>query len=214
MALPARVFRAADLSGRWRQSFCDDSAAGELVRLLGLKVRMVPALTMINREAVDLPGCVRFLRRQLLCARLDLARWPLLLAANVGMCLALAVAAALTGLGLYLGHWSWALWFGGLLAVHLAGMTAALVVGEARIRRIVRARGQADPPTAPFWKEFLASLLALAVHLYVLAAAVCARRVQWRGVDYAVASRQQVRLLSYRPFRPPVRPADPNRSIV
>jgi Glycosyl transferase family 21 len=213
LALRTALVPPGDLLAQWRRSFCDDSGLGELLRRRGLTLRTLPALTMVNREDVDLAGCVRFLRRQLLCPRLDLSRWPVVLAVNVGWMLALGVAAAFTVAGLIGGHPPWLTWFGGLLAVYFAALMSILPLVERRIRRIVHARGQDIPPPAPLWRLLAASLLAQAIHCYCLAAAVLARRVQWRGVDYRIDGPQRIRLVTYEPFQPRPQPG-PDHSIV
>src|SRR5262249_16915997 len=76
MALHARVFREGNLVRHWQRNFADDAGAGERIRQLGLRVRTLPALTMINRESIGLQGCLRFLPRQVLGGRLDLSNWP------------------------------------------------------------------------------------------------------------------------------------------
>jgi glycosyl transferase family 2 len=213
MALHARVFRHGGLSEHWERSYADDASAADLIRRLGLKLRTLPALTMVNREAVGLPGCLRFLPRQVLGGRLDLSRWPLIAGANVGIIAALAVAVTFAALGLALGRLPWSAWFGSALVLYVANSAVAFSVLERRIRRMSRARGEELPPPAPAWKLFLAGVLAQAVQCFTLVAALGTRRVRWRGVDYAVEGPRCVRLVRHRPYRPPSRPPRPDHSV-
>jgi hypothetical protein len=214
LALRARLFREDDLLAEWRRSFCDDSGAGDLLRRRGLRLRHVPALTMVNCEAIDLRGSCRFIRRQLLCPRLDMGHWPAILTANVGQTLALGTAAALALAGLALAHGPWTLWFGGAFALHAAGMMSALFVAEYRIRQFVRRRGQEVPPTPLSWKLLLVPALAQLINAWCLAAAVFVRRVCWRGAEYAVAGPKRLRLVTYEPFEPALYPPAADRSIM
>jgi hypothetical protein len=214
LALRASLFREGGLLQEWRRSFCDDSGAGDLLRRRGLRLRFLPALTMVNCESIDLRCCCRFIRRQLLCPRLDLGHWPVILAANVGLSLALGTAAGLAVAGLWTGHRPWAAWFGGALALYFGGLMAALFLAERLIRSLVRRRGQELPPPVFHWRACVAAVLAHAIHIGCLAAAVCARRVAWRGVEYRVGGPKRVRLGEYRAFGRSEAPARPGRSII
>jgi hypothetical protein len=215
LALRAGLFRRPDLLAQWRRSFCDDSGAGDLLRRLGLRLRFLPALTMVNCESIDLRQCCRFIRRQLLCPRLDLAHWPVILACNVGMSLALLASAGMAAAGLLARHAPWVVWFGGALAIYFAGMMSALFVGERQVRRIVRRRGQEVPPAAFLsWKSCLAAVVAHAIHMGCLVAALCVRRVGWRGVEYTVDGPRRIRLGTYRPFPSAEPRGQADRSII
>lgn len=211
MALRAELFAAHGLAGAWRHRFADDTAAADLLRRLGLRVCFVPELTIVNREAMSLGAVARFARRQVLNTRLDLAAWPLLLAFNVGMTLALALAVGAVAVGLATGDGARVGWYGGLLALHFGGLLSALGLAEYLIRRQARRRG-GRLPAVPVWKYPVAVVLAVALQGYAIAAAACARRVRWRGVEYEV-ERGRVRLLQYRPYRTAAGAETSGRSI-
>jgi Glycosyl transferase family 21 len=214
LALRAGLFREGGLLAEWRQSFCDDSGAGDLLRRLGQELRFLPALTMVNSESIDLKGACRFVRRQLLCPRMDLGRWPAILGANLAQALATLVAAAMVLAGCYLGYGAWVAWFGGALVLHLAGMLSALRLGEYLIRRIVRRRGQQVPPEVRSWKLLPALLLTQVISWYYLIRAQFARRIRWRGIEYALGGPKRVRMGEYRPFQSARSQPHSDRSIV
>jgi Glycosyl transferase family 21 len=214
LALRAGLFRQDELLAEWRRSFCDDSGAGDLLRRRGLRLRFLTALTMVNCESTDLRRCCRFIHRQLLCPRLDLGHWPLILAANVGVSLALAVAAGLAAAGPPTGRPVWSAWFGGALAAHFGGLLSALFVAEHRIRDLVCRRGQELPPPILHWRSCVAAVLAYVINAGCLVRAVCVRRVAWRGVEYRVVGPKRVRLGEYRPFERAQPRAEPGRSIL
>jgi hypothetical protein len=200
LALRARLFRRDNLLGELRESFCDDSRAADLLRRLRLKVRFLPALTMVNRETIDLRGSCRFIRRQLLNPRLDFRPWPLLLGVNVGNALALTAAGVMMIVGLATGHLSWVWWFGPALGIYFGGMMSGLFILQRRIRVIVRRRGQALPPASSYLKSLIAAVLAHVINTGCLVAAMAARRIRWRGVEYTLAGPRRIRLAEYHPF--------------
>jgi hypothetical protein len=213
MALRAGLFREHGLLRIWRQRFADDTGTVDLLRRLGLGVCFQPKLTIINRETIALGAVCRFVRRQVFNTRLDLARWPLLLGLNAGLWLSVVLAVALAAVGLVWGEVSLLAWFGGLLALHFAGLLSALAVAELAIRRLARRRGEEVPGPALCWKYLAAPLVALVVHGYGLAAAALARRVSWRGIDYSLGGPRRLRLIEYRPYRPAHFRSVVNRSI-
>jgi Glycosyl transferase family 21 len=202
MALHARIFRDRDLLRQWERNYADDSGAGDLLRRLGLKVRTLPALTMVNREAIGLHGCMRFLPRQIIGGRIDLSAWPLLLGANLGVLAALILAGTFTVLGLVLGQVPWMICFGLALLFYLTNTALAFLIIETRIRQIGRARGEDVPAPAPAWRLLLAGILAQVVHFFALAQVLCARRIRWRGVDYHIDGHRRLRLVQYGPYQP------------
>jgi hypothetical protein len=200
LALPTRLLHKDRLLEEWRVSFSDDSAVGDLLRRLRLKLRFLPTLTMINCESIDLKGCCRFIRRQLLCPRLSFRTWPIMLAVNIGNAVAVVVAAAMVALGLGTGHPPWAAWFGGALAVYAGGMFCSLFFAGRLVRSIVGRRGEPLPPAPGYLKSLVAGALAHVINTGCLASAMFARRIRWRGVEYRLAGPRRIRLAEYRPF--------------
>jgi hypothetical protein len=214
LAVRARLFRETDIKNRLARSFCDDSGVGDALRALSLRLEFAPGATMINREVIGLADCFGWLRRQLLCPRLDMACWPGMLAANVGMlaslgfCIGLCVAGMLTGMG------RWSVEAGALLAWYTLGMLSALVVGEPKILRAVQERGQDATPMLLTWKLLPAFVLTHLMHFGSLAYAVIGRRVCWRGATYAIDGPGRVRLLEVQPYRAARVELAPDRSIL
>lgn len=213
-AVRAALFREENgLLAQWKRSFCDDSGAGNHLRKRGLKLRHLPALTMVNCETIDLPGACRFIRRQLLCPRLDMAHWPLWLGYNIGTLAAVAIAVAMVLAGWAEGNLTWVAWFGGALAGYIVGLGGALQSAEIFIRRMVRARGQTVPPLTFSWQMVVAPFLTQVLFYGCLAAAVLARTITWRGVAYTIEGPGRVRLVNYQPFQQARGQKDRERSI-
>jgi hypothetical protein len=200
LALRVSLFRDAEFFAQWKRCLCDDSGAADLVLRRGLRIRFLPSMTMVNQEAIDLPNCIRFIRRQLLCPRMDHACWPVLLMANLATLLAISACVACIILGLWRGEPLVAAWYGGALATYFLAQLSAFVYGECLIRRIVAARGQAIDAPLPSWKLLVAPLLTQLLQVYWLLAAIYPRRTVWRGVEYRLRGQHHVRLVEYRPF--------------
>jgi hypothetical protein len=214
MALPARLFRKDKLIDEWRTSFSDDSAVGDLLRRLRLKLRFLPTLTMLNSESINLGACCGFIRRQLLCPRLNMRVWPIMLGVNIGNAVAVVMGAAMVAVGLSTGKLNRAAWFGGGLAFYWGAMMCSLLFADRLIRGMARRRGETIPPAPQYWKSMLAGVLAQVINLGCLAAAVFARRIRWRGIEYTLGGPRNIRLAEYRPFPVGQPSGAPNHSII
>ncbi len=214
LALHARVFRDSDLQEQWGQSFGEDTRAYGVLRALGLELRYVPEVTMVNAESIDLTGCCTFIRRQLFSARMNHALWAGVLLANLGTGLALLGAAAVLLGGMMNGFTDWVLGAGAGLGLYGLGLTSALVVAEQRIRALARRQGRDVPVLAFSWKWLPAVLLTQFLHFGCLFSALCLRRIDWRGITYAVESSGKLRLLEYRPYRAGVQDSFPSQSLL
>jgi hypothetical protein len=202
LALKTEVFKRGDLLDRWAHAFCEDTMLFTMLRRHGLKVAFVPSLIMINREECNLGGFFRWVRRQLLTARLYHPGWSAVVlhgvSTTVGPIAALAVGAA----ALVVGNWQAALIAFVGLAVYEACLPLILLPMECSVRRIVRQRGE---PTA--WLGVggaLRLLPGIILTQFVYAAALgnslLLRTVDWRGVQYRIDGPFQIQLLEYRPF--------------
>jgi hypothetical protein len=216
LAFRADVLRDAGLLDRWGRSFCEDTGAYRALRDRGLAIRFVGPATLVSHETIDLPTCFRFVRRQLLAARLYHESWPYVLTLGLTNSAALLTALVLCGTFAWLGEWVHATWMGGLFVGQFLALAVGLVGIERPIRRLARGRGEPATPlrrtTLP--KILLAIPLATAVHSACLVAAAVARRVRWRGITYLVKGPHDVRLLTYHPFRPPEETPERKASLI
>jgi hypothetical protein len=199
MAFRADLFRKSEMLDEWARSFVEDTPSHRVLRSLGLRLCHVPAVTMVNHETIDVKDCFRFIRRQLLNARLYHESWPAIVAVSIGTPLAL-VGAVVPALNQLAGDGAWlAAAVGVALAVYGLGMTFALSWADRQINRLAQARGAAPYPYP--WKTLLAALLTHTFHLACLTSASFVRRVEWRGITYEVNGAGRVRLLEYRPYQ-------------
>ena len=111
MAIKRRVLEQTDIRERWLRAGCEDVPLVRALKQLGLQIRFVPSLIMIDRDEIRLGDCLRFLDRQLLWVRLYYPAcwwtcnvWQVLVAS----CMVVAGATGLAGLfvgqpGLFVG---------------------------------------------------------------------------------------------------------------
>jgi cellulose synthase/poly-beta-1,6-N-acetylglucosamine synthase-like glycosyltransferase len=206
LAFRADVLRNSDTLDRWSLSLFEDTGFQRVIRSLGLRLRVVPAATMINRESTDLGSCFRFIRRQLLNTRLYHPRWPVIFVHGLAFTLSPLLALGVLTAALLLGHWTEAALLAGGLGVAAALLAAALV----RLERQVR--GPDVPLPSP--KTVAAIPLALGVYLAGLLWAALMRRVDWRGITYEFRGPWDVRLVDYQPYRPAGASADRTASLI
>jgi hypothetical protein len=202
LAVRTAAVRAADLLRQWEKGLCEDVPLYSALRGCGLRVAFVPSLLMVNRETTGLGGFLRWVRRQLLLARLYHPHWGLVLLHAAAVTLVPAALLATLPAALLLGDGA-AAWAGAGLGVHVAGSALVLACLEMAVRRLVRGRGEPAGWLTPRALATLpAALVALhAVYAAAVVGAVRLRTVEWRGVSYRVDGPWQVRLLGYRPYR-------------
>lgn len=202
LALKTEVFKQGDLLDRWSHAFCEDTMLFTMLRRHGLKVAFVPSLMMINREGCDLRGFFRWVRRQLLTARLYHPGWKAVVLHGVSTTVWPLVALAVGAAALIVGNWQAALIaLGGLVAYELC-LPLVLMPMERAVRRIARQRGEATA-----WLGLggaLRLMPAIVLTQFVYAAALgnslLLRTVDWRGVQYRIDGPFEIRLLEYRPY--------------
>jgi hypothetical protein len=88
------------------------------------------------------------------------------------------------------------------LGLYWTANVGAAVALEIAARRIARLNGQPRQwvGTAALLKMYPAMFLTHFIYLVDLLAASFTRRVSWRGIDYAVLGKNNVRLISYFPY--------------
>lgn len=203
LALRPADVRRSGLRGRWERGLVEDVPASPALRALGLRTRFEPRLLAVSHEGLSLPGAWRFLRRQMLWARLYSPAWPLVVLH------AAAGASALLG---PLAAAGWCLAGGRVVEAGLAILAlAAYVPALAALLGVVeRALARAQPAGREPWPArggLTAGQVLLGVPLAQLAYAaavvscLAAREVQWRGVTYRFGGPWDVRRLG--PDDPP-----------
>ena len=202
LAVKTRVFRETDLLDKWSNAFCEDTMLYTQLKRAGFRLEFVPSLMMINREDCDLAGYFRWVRRQLLTARLYHPAWGAVVGHGVLTTLSPLLALVLAVVGLIAGQHEVAAWcFVGVVFYQLA-VTVMLPPMEYSVRRIAAARGE---PTRwlTLWNTLKCTFV-IAGTQYVYCAALCSairlRVVDWRGVKYEIHAQGRVKLVEYKPY--------------
>jgi hypothetical protein len=206
------IYRSG-LVDHWANCFCEDISAYGPLRKVGLKLAFVPAATQFNRESIDMAGATRFMLRQLFCVRMHHVHWLSLLSCNLLNAAALTASALVCAAAACAGELAVSALFGGLLGTYAIGLLGAFLTGEWLVRRNMRGRIADVPPYPITWKIVPAAIMAQALSIHCMMATLTLRRIDWRGVHYAVEGPEKIRLVEYSPYLPP-QTLDPTRSVV
>jgi len=179
MAFRTDLLRRSDVLERMVAVLLRDVPLHGVLQSLGLRLRVVPAATMVNGERISLRNSFIFIRRQMLSVRLLSPALALVLAAGVGSVTAMAVASGrpvggpATGNGSRPGRWAVCWRWGGRLIAAMARIDGAL--------RGMAARRGAALPWPSVWIGPRRDAHAVR-HLTALLSAIRMRKVEWRGV--------------------------------
>ena len=200
MAMRADVVRETQLTSQWQSALSVDGTVCRQMKQHGYRVAFVPSVMMVNEEEIELGSFMSWVERQLVAAKSAGTGWLLigLHALNlIGSQLLLLMTmiwgtlnaspeiAMISAAGL-LAYWTSSFGCVAVLELTIAG-------GRGRAFRWVSLRA--------FLRAFPAILLTHVVYPVAMIRAYQRKRVSWRGVEYEVRGRQDVRLVEYRPFQ-------------
>jgi hypothetical protein len=202
LALKMSAVRRSDLIERWANAFCEDTMLYGALRRLRLRVVFVPSLMMVNHETCRFSSFFRWIRRQLLNARLYHPAWILIVGHTAAISAGQLAGFVVLGVALVEGHGRAAGWAAAGLGLYWATMAALLAALEASVRRMADARGESAAPIGVrAWPHIAAAmLLAQAVYPAALLSALFLRTEQWRGIRYHVDGPERIRMIDYRPY--------------
>ena len=163
-----------------RHSLCEDTALFSPLRRSGWSFRFVPALLAVDRDdGIRLRPLIRWLKRQLLMARLHHPSWPLVLLHGLGTIALLLVAVVALGQLLLQGHWLGAAQLGTALLLYELGCAGLLMAIQAAVAAAIPLER-----LIPLWVWLRWLPLGQLVYGVAAMRAAWARRVEWSGVDY------------------------------
>ncbi|MCA9124289.1 MAG: glycosyltransferase family 2 protein [Planctomycetaceae bacterium] len=202
LAIKTSVLRESGLLERWSNAFCEDTMVFRALRHMNLRLEFVPTILMVNRESCDLAGYFRWVRRQLLTARLYHPNWFLVLSHGVSTTLVPLAIVSLLIVAIQNSQASMANWLAIALAISWVTNAAMVSFLEVAARRVVARRGE---PTR--WLGFLGFvkyLMSLPITQLVYSAALSSslfvRNVGWRGISYQIRGPWDIRMVEYRPY--------------
>ncbi|MBE9049841.1 glycosyltransferase family 2 protein [Nostocales cyanobacterium LEGE 11386] len=215
MAMKLSNLRQSQLLDIWTQSLSVDAPVHKALQKIGLKVKFVPTVMMINREECDLAQCLRFIKRQLLMPRLYHPKWMLFVFQVFIPSLALVMVIGLMLISLVRGNFAAAALFGGGFVSYILVMVLLITLLEQGVRQVL---WEHSKPMKRFSWSFLAKVL-LAIPLAQListlatASTMIKRNVEWRGIVYQVKNPYNIRLIAYYPYKKSLQPLDSKASI-
>ncbi|MCA9058950.1 MAG: glycosyltransferase family 2 protein [Planctomycetaceae bacterium] len=198
LAYRADLLRQPQVQEQWSRLLWEDLHTQRTVSALGYRLAFVGNATLPTRERISLPGCLRFMSRQMLNVRLYHSAWWLVALLSLWM-----VVSPLAFLALLIhGFTNSNLALAGVastgLVLHLAGLMYGCLRCGYRVRRHLTSRGE-TPWQAP-WAMTPAVLLTPIVYLISIVRAALSRCVVWRDIQYQVNGPYEVRLVEYRPY--------------
>jgi cellulose synthase/poly-beta-1,6-N-acetylglucosamine synthase-like glycosyltransferase len=216
LAVKTKVFRESDLLERWGNALCEDTMLFGALKKIGLRLVFVPSLMMVNRENCGLGNFYRWMRRQLLTARLYHPHWLAVVGHGILSGFAAVGTAAMLLVTLVAGAWHDAMLLGAGFVLYQVVMLSLWPIMESTVRRIVRARG-GEPTgwvTAKKFANFVVTNIVLQfIYPVGLLSAMRLRKVDWRGVVYRVEGPWKIRMEAYQPFRDSVSDVETPESL-
>lgn len=193
MAMRASDFRRLQLAERyWASTVSDDYALTRAVREAGGRIRFEPRCLVASREDSTFAEFLRWTNRQIIITRVYAPHlWRLGLAAHL-----LYALTMLAGLGLLAApalsaatHWAIV---GPLLAVQILGMAKGGIRTIVARELFPEEASRLNRHGGCYWK--LAPLVPW-VMLYNFLVAGFVRRIEWRGTEYELRSKDEVHVL-------------------
>jgi glycosyltransferase involved in cell wall biosynthesis len=202
LALRIGDLHRSGLPEKWGVGLSDDVPSAQAMHDIGLKLKFVPELFIMHRDGIGLGGALRFIRRQMLWARLYHRGWPLVALRSACDVLALLAPLVIFLLELLCGHT--------LMAGAAALAFLIYVLGQAGLLLIIeRAVALAQLPGNSQWGKFaglppLTIIAAIPLTNLVFSVALVAcmfdKSVEWRGIVYRFNGPWQVRMVEYHPY--------------
>ncbi|MDR0337795.1 MAG: glycosyltransferase family 2 protein [Planctomycetaceae bacterium] len=203
LALRRDLFTQGNLLESWKTAFTDDAAIAESVKRVGSKTAFVPSLFMVNRETCTLKSFHRWVKRQLLCAKLHHPAWNAVAFQGILITLPLLICMSLLVTGFVCWEKSLLYWNLGTLAVYWGGVFGTLPIMEQAIRKRLRQRQEIVKPWTTGLIIRVLSLIPVTQIVYTsaLIQLYFLQRVEWRGVEYKIGPGKQVHLIEYKPYK-------------
>ncbi|MDR0520910.1 MAG: glycosyltransferase family 2 protein [Planctomycetaceae bacterium] len=200
-AFRREMFTQGGLGDRWKYTITDDTPVRHVAGALGGQTAFVSTLFLPNREVCTLAAFHRWVMRQMLCVRLYHPAWKAVIGQAVLITLPLIAVFVTLIIGMVNASLPVIGWCLGAMVLYWAGVSGTVPFMEHAVRRKMQQRGETVPKWTfdRTWRTFAAVPLTQAVYTSALLCLFFVRKIEWRGVQYAVAGKD-VRLLEYKPY--------------
>jgi len=201
LALKLEIVRRSDLLQRWSNALCEDTMLYAVLRPMGYRVAFVPSLMVVNREGCSLGGFYRWVRRQLLTARLYHPAWALVVGHGLATCIAQSAGLVAFGAAALVRNTHAAAWIAAGMGLYWLLMIGLLTAIESGVRHSTKSRGESLPGmrTADIPRTFAAMAMTQGVYAAALVSAILLRIVDWRGIQYRIERSAKIRMIEYKP---------------
>lgn len=215
LAIKVDSIRRAGLVDRWQRAFCEDTMLKQQLGSIGQTVAFVPSLIMVNREDCSLLSFYRWVKRQLLTARLYHPSWLAVLGHGISSAVLLLWGWGLCLCLLFLGDWKLAIFVLLSMIIFQICLMSMLPWMERAVVAIIAARDESIHRNAIFswWEYFCAVWKTQVVYTIALFASQFLGRVEWRGIQYNVLGPWRIEMLGYIPCRASQSDDDANQSL-
>lgn len=204
LAIKTSLFRETEVLKQWKTAFCEDTMLFEVCRLAGYKVAFAPTLLMLNREDCGLLDFFGWVTRQLVTARLYHPAWLAVCSHGLGTTVSPLLGIILLTIAALIGDWP-TVWLLAAVEIGYQIINVLLVfIIELAAAAAIGKRNTNDYQTS--FATLVGGWLMLPLTQFVYGsatiAALFARKLTWRGIDYEVNGPFNIRMVEYKPYRP------------
>lgn len=200
LAIKLSAIREANLIQLWGQALCEDTMLRRQLGRIGRRVQFVPSLMMVNREDCTLSDLVPWISRQLLTARLYHPYWYAVVFHGLTSMGLLILGCVLVGWLLISGAWVAASIAAAAVTFYQLAVASLLpwIDSAVRYRACMQGEDSSNSLVANPLRIVVAIVLTQGVYFWALMKCIFARKISWRGIQYQIDSRWQIRMLAYR----------------
>ncbi len=215
LALKTEVIHKTGLLDKWARAYGEDTMLRRVLGQHGLKVKFVPSLLILNREEIDLPRLVEWMKRQLLSSRLYHPHWW----AVIVDALQTVVLPNLL-LALFIATLCTQQWYAAILAFtgfsgYMMALLLLAIALQKGVQQVTSKHGESKAKLSPstIAKMLLAIPLTNWTHGLALISSLWMSTVNWRGAIYRINGPWNIRLIEYRPYQLFDQPIDTKVSL-
>jgi cellulose synthase/poly-beta-1,6-N-acetylglucosamine synthase-like glycosyltransferase len=215
LAFRKERFQQLRLLERWQHTLSEDVILHSAMRELGLEIKFVPSLMMINREGCKLSDFIRWISRQLLMVKLYHSSWWEIVGYGVFSSLILVLLSILLLFSAATFQWHVLAWAVSGLAIYAIGLVSCICFLDREVRLLLAVRSEQIPilSLSTIAKIFLALPVAQFAFATSIILAMKIKTVEWRGIFYKIISPWNIRLVQYHPHRSLGAKVDTNISL-
>ncbi len=200
LAIRREVACHANNLRRWNRSLCDDAPLAATLNELGLRLRVLPQLVLVNDESTDLVDCFQFIRRQILLALLHHPSRRGMLLFGIGK-----ISWPVILISMLLMNLDNPLCVITMLATLTIAYVTQLKLTNATTFAVLNALSERTGVQNPYRicpKSIVAGFLTMPFVAATFVSALCVRQIRWRGITYELRGPSSIRMQQYLPYRP------------